>query len=115
MRAFLVAQGHEVPERRATLGALSAKLAEVGLLSKNGQAILELTGTQRNHFAHKLYDLLTDRAESALLPLESLEDADVGTFTDYAWSLTENLNGLTATVKRRLGEAGDADSSWVLL
>ena len=109
LRAYLAAQGHDVPESRATLGALTAKLAELGLLTENGRSVLELMGTQRNHFAHKLFDLLTDRAESPLLPAEHLDQADVGdvgVFTDYAWTLTENLTGLTETVNQRLANIG---------
>jgi hypothetical protein len=43
-----------------------------------------------------------------------LADADVGTFTDYAWTLTENLKGLTATVNRRLDQAEGGGESVLL-
>lgn len=108
LRAYLLAQGHDVPEARATLGSLTAKLVELDLLSENGRLALELASTQRNHFAHKLVDLLTDRGTSELLPREHLEQADVGdvrAFTDYAWALTENFTGLTAIVDRRRADS----------
>jgi hypothetical protein len=115
LRAYLATQGHSVPEGRATLGSLTTKLVDAGLLSANGESILELTGKQRNHFAHKLFDLLTDRAESDLLSTEHLDEADVSTFTDYAWTLTENLTGLADIVNRRLAGAGESSSSSMLL
>jgi hypothetical protein len=118
LRAYLAAQGHDVPDSRATLGSLTAKLAEIGLLTENGRSILELTSTQRNHFAHKLFDLLTDRAGSPLLPTEHLDEADVadvGVFVDYVWTLSENLTGLTDTVNRGLADIGEGRPPSVLL
>ena len=118
LRAYLIAQGHDVPETRATLGSLTARLAALGLLTENGRSILELMSSQRNHFAHRLFDLLTDRAESPLLPAEHLDQAeigDVGVFVDYAWTLTDNLRGLTDTVNRRLADIGEGGPTSVLL
>ncbi len=118
LRVYLAAQGHDVPDARATLGRLTGELEKLGLLSDNGRSVLELTALQRNHFAHKLFDLLADRAESALLPAEHLDQADVGdvsVFIDYAWTLAENLTGLTDIVNRRLAHLSEGDPPTVLL
>ncbi len=59
---------------------------------------LEQLNTQRNYLAHNIYALFTGRVEETILPREKLLDSDIDVFTERAWQLTENLNGLAEIV-----------------
>jgi hypothetical protein len=68
------------------------------------QPSLEMLKNQRNYLAHNLFDLLIGLIEETLLPRDELLDSDVHTYTEKAWLLEENLNGLADIVaKERRG------------
>jgi hypothetical protein len=109
LRTYLAAKGETVPEKRATLGVLTGRLVDTGLVTGNGHAILDMLGRQRNYFAHSLFDLFAERIEETLLPRTDLTAGDVSTFTDYAFVTTENLEGITDIVNKRLSELAADD------
>jgi hypothetical protein len=104
LRIYLNAHGENVPEGKATLGLLTKKLLEHGLLSKNGEIHFNTLKTQRNYLAHKLYDLFSERIEETILPRTDLVDLDVELFTERAAGLSEDLNFFASLVQKRLLE-----------
>jgi hypothetical protein len=102
LRVYLSTQGIDVPEKRATLGALTEKLKERNLLSKNGEMHFEDLKTKRNYLAHKLYDLFSDRIEETILPRNDLVDLDVEMFAEKASSLAYDLDQFALIVQREI-------------
>ena len=78
---------------RATLGRLITVARERKLLSKMLPA-LEMLRDQRNYLTHSVYALLSGFIEETILEGSNLIDSDVHTYTERAWQLVENLNGL---------------------
>ena len=55
---------------------------------------LEMLTKQRNYLTHNVHALLTGLVEEPILEDSDLVDSDVYTYTERAWQLKENLNGL---------------------
>lgn len=77
-----------------TLGRLIELGKENNLLDKNLITALRMVCNQRNYFIHNIYSLFTDLIDETILPKNNLIDTDVITYTDYAWKLKDNLEGL---------------------
>ncbi len=77
-----------------TLGRLIEIGKENNLLDKNQISALKMVCNQRNYFIHNIYSLFTDLIDETILPKNNLIDTDVITYTDYAWKLKDNLEGL---------------------
>lgn len=108
LRAFLILNGVDVPEKEATFGSLIAKLRRHDHLSENGLEVLRTLKRQRNYFTHSIYDLFAERIQETILPRTDLIPLDVCTYIDYAWQLEENLRGLSEIVEKRIAVLTDA-------
>jgi hypothetical protein len=85
--------------KHATLGNLLDLLKKQGLMGK-AQPPLESLRDQRNYLTHNLHALFSGLIEETVLERSDLLDSDVGTFTERAWQLTENLDGLANIVAK---------------
>jgi hypothetical protein len=79
--------------RRATLGRLIEVSRKHQLLSKMLPA-LEMLRDQRNYLTHNIHALFSGLVEETILESTGLLDSDVDLFTERAWQLKENLEGL---------------------
>lgn len=79
---------------KKTLGGLISVGKKNNLLDKNLTISLELICKQRNYFTHNIYALFIELIDETILEKQSLIDTDVVTYSDYAWQLRDNLNGL---------------------
>ena len=59
---------------------------------------LEILNDQRNYLAHNIYALFSGLVEETILPRTELIDSDIDVFTERAWQLSENINGLADIV-----------------
>jgi hypothetical protein len=84
---------------RATLGRLITIARDRKLLSKMLPA-LEMLRDQRNYLTHSVHALLSGFIEETILEGSNLIDSDVHTYTERAWQLAENLNGLAEVLQR---------------
>jgi len=64
------------------------------------QPALELLRDQRNYLTHSIHSLLSGWIEETILEKSNLLDSDVVTYTERAWQLAENLNGLADIVEK---------------
>lgn len=55
---------------------------------------------QRNFLTHNLYAIFMGLIEDPILPNKDLLDGDVGLFTERAYLLRENLEGLADILNR---------------
>lgn len=62
--------------------------------------VLEEIKDQRNYLAHNIYALFSGLIEETILERSGLLDSDVATYTDRAWQLQDNLNGLADIIAR---------------
>lgn len=104
LRAFLGLSGVFVHEGEATLGSLISKLRKHDLLSENGVQVLRDLKRQRNYLTHSLFDLFSERIDETILPRTDLVPMDVSLFTEKAWQLEQNLNGLSSIVEKRIAQ-----------
>jgi len=81
---------------RATLGRLIDIAKEHRMLSA-----LEMLKDQRNYLTHNVHALLSGFIEETILEGSNLIDSDVHTYTERAWQLAENLNGLAEALERQ--------------
>lgn len=79
--------------KNANLGKLIALMKKHKLLEKM-IPILEEIKDQRNYLAHNIYALFSGLIEETILDRSGLLDSDVASYTDRAWQLQDNLNGL---------------------
>ncbi len=79
--------------RKATLGRLIEVSRKHKLLSKMLPA-LEILRDQRNYLTHNMHALFSGLVEETILESSGLLDSDVDLFTERAWQLKENLEGL---------------------
>lgn len=77
----------------ASLGRLILYARKNKLLTQMVPA-LEMLKDQRNYLAHNIHALFAGLVEETILDRSNLLDSDVDTFTERAWQLKENLNGL---------------------
>lgn len=85
--------------KHATLGNLLDLLKKQGLMGK-AQPALESLRDQRNYLTHNLHALFSGLIEETVLECSDILDSDVVTFTERAWQLAENLNGLASIVAK---------------
>jgi hypothetical protein len=55
---------------------------------------LEMLRDQRNYLTHNIHALFSGLVEETILESTGLLDSDVDLFTERAWQLKENLEGL---------------------
>jgi len=85
--------------KKASLGKLIFYAKKHNLLEAMVPA-LETICQQRNYFAHNLHALFSGLVEESILQKSNLLDSDVDTFTEYAFLLKENINGLADIVAK---------------
>lgn len=90
---------NNIPEEtnKANLGRLIRIAKKHEILVKMLPA-LEQLNLQRNYLAHNIYALFFGLVEETILERSGLLDSDIDVFTERAWQLTENLNGLADIV-----------------
>jgi len=86
--------------RQASLGRLIIFAKKHLLLSKLLPA-LEILRDQRNYLSHNIHALFAGVVEETILDRSNLLDSDVDTFTERAWQLKENLNGLADIINKQ--------------
>lgn len=87
---------------RATLGRLIKFAEKHSLLSKMLPALKTLKD-QRNYLTHNIHALFSGLVEETILESTELLDSDVDLYTERAWQLKENLNGLADIIFRKEG------------
>jgi len=87
---------------RATLGMLIKFAEQHRLLSKMLPALKTLKD-QRNYLTHNIHALFSGLVEETILESTELLDSDVDLYTERAWQLKENLNGLADIISRKEG------------
>lgn len=87
--------------KKATLGTLIRIANENKLLSDNESLIFEQILKQRNYITHNIYALFSDLINETIMEKENLLDSDVILYTERAWQLRENLNGLSDIIKTK--------------
>ncbi len=113
LKQYIVDKAQHPDLTRATLGTLITVARNCRLLSKMLPA-LEMLKDQRNYLTHNVHALLSEFIEETILEGSNLIDSDVHTYTERAWQLAENLNGLAEILERELiseakGRTPDAD------
>src|SRR3990170_2835480 len=93
LKRYLTVNGVSRDTKRATLGQLISLAKEHELLTRALPAF-ETLKMQRNYLAHNVHALFAVLIEETILPRTDLLDSDVDMFTERAWQLAENLNGL---------------------
>jgi hypothetical protein len=91
-------QAPDLRTAKATLGTLIRHAEERALLSNLVSALRTLS-TQRNYLAHSIHALFSGLVEETILPRSGLLNSDVVTFTERAWQVRENLDGLAEIVE----------------
>jgi len=93
LKLYLTANSIKYNTKHATLGDLLDLAKKQKLLTKMLPA-LDLLRFQRNYLTHSLNALFSGLIEETVLPRSDLLDSDIVTFTELAWQLAENLDGL---------------------
>ncbi len=96
---YLNSKGIKEDTKKANLGRLIIFAKKHELLKRMVPA-LEMIRDQRNYLAHNIYALFSGLVEEAILSRSDLLDSDVHTFTEIAWQLKENINGLADIVAK---------------
>lgn len=91
--------GIDETTNKANLGRLLRIAKKNEILVKMIPA-LEMLNEQRNYLAHNIYALFSGQVEETILPRSVLIDSDIDVFTERAWQLKENLNGLANIVSK---------------
>ncbi|HLA86771.1 MAG TPA: hypothetical protein VJL10_01995, partial [Anaerolineales bacterium] len=63
--------------------------------------VLETIKDQRNYLTHNIYALFSGLVEETILPRSELLDSDVWSYTERAWELKENLNGIADIIAEK--------------
>ena len=98
---YLQGEAPDLKAAKATLGTLTRYAEDRALLS-NLVPVLKTLTVQRNYLAHSIHALFSGLVEESILPRSGLLDSDVGLFTERAWQLCENLEGLAEMVERQM-------------
>ena len=98
LRRLIQSHNPELDTTAATLGRLIAFAKEHQMLTKMIPA-LEMLKDQRNYLTHNIHALFSGLIEETILEREGLLDSDVDLYTERAWQLKKNLNGLAAIVE----------------
>lgn len=84
----------------ASLGRLIIFAKKHQLLTKM-LPVLEMLRDQRNYLSHNIHALFAGVVEETILDRSNLLDSDVDTFSERAWQLKENLNGLADIIRQQ--------------
>jgi hypothetical protein len=87
--------------KKATLGTLIRIANENELLSENENLIFKQISKQRNYITHNIYALFSDLIDETIMEKENLLDSDVHLYTERAWQLRNNLNGLADAIRTK--------------
>jgi len=98
LKPYLAVNAPTEHTTKATLGKLIQYCRNNSLLTKMVSA-LEVLRDQRNYLTHNIHALLSDLIEETILERADLLDSDVITYTERAWELKNNLNGLAEIVE----------------
>ena len=98
LKQFLRSNALEVDTAHATLGRLIS-FAESKKLLTQMLPPLKMLRDQRNYLTHNVHALFFGLVEETILERDGLLDSDVATFTERAWQLKENLNGLAEIIE----------------
>jgi hypothetical protein len=101
LKQFLATQIPSVNTSRATLGRLISYCKDHSCLMPMLPA-LEVVKDQRNYLTHNIHALLFGLIEETVLEGSGLIDSDVITYTERAWQLRENLDGLSAIIESKI-------------
>ena len=100
---YLTQNGVSGNYKKATLGTLIRIGKDNNLFDQNMITSLELIAKQRNYITHNIYALFTDLIDETILEKNNLLDSDVHIYTERAWQLKENLDGIADIFKRENG------------
>jgi hypothetical protein len=98
---YLTKNNVEGNYKKATLGTLIRIANENKLLSENENLIFKQISKQRNYITHNIYALFSDLIDETIMEKEKLLDSDVHLYTERAWQLRDNLNGLSDVIKTK--------------
>ncbi|QPJ61523.1 MAG: hypothetical protein G3M70_06315 [Candidatus Nitronauta litoralis] len=115
LRIFLINQGHDIPENKATLGNLVNILKKNKHLSKNGEMHFADLKMQRNYLSHSLYDLFNDNIEETILPRENLVPEDVQVFAEKVSGTAKNFLGITKIIINEIDKSQKIKGTMILL
>jgi len=87
--------------KKATLGTLIRIANENKLLSEKENLIFKQISKQRNYITHNIYSLFSNLIDETIMEKEKLLDSDVHLYTERAWQLRDNLNGLSDVIKTK--------------
>jgi hypothetical protein len=93
LKRTLARNGFARDTGKATLGKLIDFCREKDIIAKMIPA-LETLRDQRNYLLHNIHALLSDLIQETILERANLINSDVHTYTERAWQLKENLDGL---------------------
>jgi hypothetical protein len=99
LKQYIIKNAQNLDLTRATLGRLICVARKRELLSTMLPA-LEMLKDQRNYLTHSVHALLSGLIKESILEGSNLVDSDVHTYTERAWQLAENLNGLADILER---------------
>ena len=109
LKRYLTANGVSRDTKRATLGQLIKLAKEHDLLTRALPAF-EMLKVQRNYLAHNVHALFSGVIEETIFPRADLLDSDIDVFTERAWQLSENLNGLADALVSMIAKAPNSNS-----
>ena len=90
--------------KNSTLGKLIRLANENNLITTNEMLTFKMIKEHRNYITHNIYALFIDLRDETILEKEYLLDSDVHLYTDRAWQLAENINGLADIIKNKKAE-----------
>jgi len=99
LRQLVINSGLNKNISRFTLGQLITLVKERNLLPASELPAFEILTIQRNCLTHNIHALLSGLIEETILEGSNLLDSDVDVFTERAWQLTDNLNGLAEVLE----------------
>jgi len=100
LKRYLVGNVNQLDVTSATLGRLIARAEKEKLLDRM-IPVLKTLRDQRNYLAHNIHSLLSGFVVETILEGSNLLDSDVTTYTERAWQLADNLNGLAEIVEQK--------------
>ncbi len=97
---YINKQNVEEKTKKANLGKIIIIAKKHKLLEKM-VPVLETIKDQRNYLTHNIYALFSGLVEETILPRSELLDSDVWSYTERAWELKENLNGIADIIAEK--------------
>ncbi|MFA6282802.1 MAG: hypothetical protein WCT30_05295 [Desulfurivibrionaceae bacterium] len=100
LKQYIAKHAAETNTSKAALGEL-IKFARKHTLLHQMLPALETLKDQRNYLTHNIHALLSGLVEETILEGYGLLDSDIHTYTELAWQLKENLNGLADIINEK--------------